>query len=313
MFTLSDHSANDASAYEFLTNQGSDMPFPGEDEVRQLGHNILTEILDTFGKDATESHAQMIANCVIGGIHSALMRIERETDFAADELKALTRDQDGSEIRGGQIDEALAKVRFGEAMQTVIETFRDAAADTYYVTTNELWKPYRGSAKSHTTTYAMMEASEVLKRRETLKSKGAEANAQTVVFRGSTDAKTKLDQEVIFSWLDRAQDRYPLMQLACTGNNGAEQIAMKWAKAKNITTVVAGMNKGDGRAAPFKCNDRLLNLKPVLVLTLSKSLEAAASTEGSGIVLNISQKAAERKFATYELAKPASASRKEAA
>ena len=87
------------------------------------------------------------------------------------------------------------------------------------------------------------------------------------------------------------------MALATTGAKGGEKIAIKWAKQKAVTLVLA---KADfnrcGRAAPFRANDELIALEPVCVLTLANTLNVTrgASLQPFGPALNLGQKAAEK-------------------
>lgn len=86
------------------------------------------------------------------------------------------------------------------------------------------------------------------------------------------------------------------MALATTGANGAEKLAIRWAQQKGVKTVIAKPDFAKhNKAAPFKANDALLELNPVLCLTLPHSLDASRreTTKEAGVVLNIRQKALE--------------------
>ena len=52
----------------------------------------------------------------------------------------------------------------------------------------------------------------------------------------------------------------------------------------------------NGRAAPFRANDKMLDLDPVCVLTLANSINASrgGSLQPFGPALNLAQKAAEK-------------------
>ena len=290
------------STYDHITGLANDpRPFPAEAEVEHLGHAILTEILDTFGKDAMEDHASMIAHCIIGGIHAAQMRIERDYDRATHDLNILSREFDGSEVKDSQMQDAAERSRTLEAVAVVLETFRKAAEQTYEVQTGDVWTPYRGSTSNRLSTYAVLEAGETLRRKRQHSQKGAEPTAKYVVFRGVQEANTQADAERIIAALDWARSQCPDMQLACTGNLGAEKIAMMWARNNNILVHKAEFAKSQGKRAPFVANDTLLALKPVIVLHMASPVnpKSAKEAEGNGIVLNIAQKAAERGILNY--------------
>ena len=97
------------------------------------------------------------------------------------------------------------------------------------------------------------------------------------------------------------------MALATSGAKGAEKLAIKWARQKGVTLVLA---KADfdrhGRAAPFRANDEMLSLDPVCVLTLVNSLNAdrAKSLNVFGPAANLAQKAAERGLRHHPITGP---------
>ena len=87
------------------------------------------------------------------------------------------------------------------------------------------------------------------------------------------------------------------MALATTGAKGGEKLAIKWAKQKAVTLVLAKADfDKNGRAAPFRANDELIALEPVCVLTLANTLnrERGASLQPFGPALNLGQKATEK-------------------
>jgi hypothetical protein len=86
------------------------------------------------------------------------------------------------------------------------------------------------------------------------------------------------------------------MSLVTSGAKGAEKLAIKWAKQKGVTVLLARADfDKHGRAAPFRVNDLLLEFEPVLVLTLSNTLNHDRAAQGRpfGPALNLAQKASE--------------------
>ncbi len=84
------------------------------------------------------------------------------------------------------------------------------------------------------------------------------------------------------------------MSLATTGARGGEALAIKWAKGAGVPLVLARADfDRNGRSAPFRANDELLELEPVCVLTLARSLDPARGeqTKPFGPALNLAQKA----------------------
>jgi hypothetical protein len=84
------------------------------------------------------------------------------------------------------------------------------------------------------------------------------------------------------------------MKLATTGLAGSEKLALSWARQKHVDVILAKPDFDRHRAAaPFRANDALLALEPVLVLTLAQSLDQdrAAAVQPFGPALNLGQKA----------------------
>jgi hypothetical protein len=291
-----------ATEFETVMQEGSHMEFPAQDEVRQLGENILREVMLTFGRDAMEPYAQLIGTRLINGIQMAINQINSDMGFAQAEIAERVKANTGGEIDSVAIEEATQKARFCFAAIRQLEEMRDGAAEVYHVETGDIWTPARGSQRNGSkTSFAIMEAREALRAMNAHTSQGLEAGAEVVVFRGVQQANTKTDQEKIFKWLDRALQRHPAMVLACSGQKGAEKIALSWAKAKGVKVILQELRQADGKTGPFKVNDKLLAFKPVLVLTLPKSLEDTKEEAGNGIILNIGQKAEKMKIRHYDM------------
>jgi roadblock/LC7 domain-containing protein len=247
---------------------------PPEAALHQLGCSLMTELLDVIGDTALEDFHVTISEALIGAFHSVAQRIERDADKARDQLGGLVRDFDGSEVLDTEIQEATRKARAADVATAAMEIVRDAAAAAYTTSTGEVWSPWKGSVKASRSTAA-----------------------QIVAFRAAPQADTAEDASRIFDALNWARDQWPDMALATSGAKGAEKLAIKWAKQKGVTLVLA---KADfdkhGRAAPFRANDEMLELDPVCVLTLANSINPnrAADLKPFGPALNLAQKAGER-------------------
>jgi hypothetical protein len=272
-------------------------PHPHEDALAQLGHALMNEVLDVFSDTALEDFQSIVSETLIGAFHSAGQRIEREADRARDDLNRLSRDFDGSEIADTEMQEATRRARAADVATMAIEFVRDSAAASYTSATGEVWTPWRGSVKASRTTAALIEARDALRSRKARKHAATDPGATIIAFRASPMADTADDANRIFDALNWAQTQWPDMALATTGAKGAEKLAIKWAKSKNVTLVLA---KADfdkhGRAAPFRANDEMLELEPVCVLTLANTLnlQRGEGMKPFGPALNLGQKAAEK-------------------
>jgi hypothetical protein len=270
---------------------------PAEDALQQLGHALMNEVLDVFSETALEDFQSTICESLIGAFHSAAQRIEREADKARDDLNRFARDFDGSEIADTEMQAATQKARAADVATLALEMVRDAAAASYTTSTGDVWSPWKGSAKASRTTAAQIEAREAIRSAKARKHSATDPGAIIVAFRAAPQADTADDANRIFDALNWALVQWPQMALATTGAKGGEKIAIKWAKQKNVTLVLA---KADfdrhGRAAPFRANDQMLELEPVCVLTLANTLNAerGAGLQPFGPALNLGQKAGDK-------------------
>lgn len=286
------------TSYEAQALQLEDIrAHPPEEALQQLGHCIMNELVDVIGESALEDFQVIIGEALIGAFHSAAQRIERDADKARDTLAGLIRDFDGSEILDVEIQEATYKTRAADTACLAMEIVRDCAAASYTTSTGEVWSPWKGSVKRSRTTSAQIDAREALRSHKASRHAATSPGATIVAFRGAPQADTADDASRVFDALNWARSTWPDMALATSGARGAEKLAIKWAKQKGVTLVLAKADfDGKGRAAPFRANDELLDLEPVCVLTLANSLNAKRNDglHPFGPALNLAQKASER-------------------
>jgi hypothetical protein len=287
----------DLSTYPGLCAAAGDArDHPEQAALEQLGQVLMTETLDVIGDTALEDHVTAIAEGLIGAFQSIALRLQREWDRAADEVKRLSRDFDGSEVADVELQDATRRAHAAEAAIRAVELIRDRASETYTLATGEVWTPWRGSARRNGSTAAQIDAREALRAKRAKAQAAVDPGAFVIAFRGSPAADTALDAGRIFDALNWARSEWPQMKLATTGLHGAERIAIKWARQAGVDLIAA---KPDfdrfASAAPFRANDELLTLEPVLVLTLPNSLDPARAVEARpfGPALNLGQKAQE--------------------
>lgn len=267
-------------------------PVPEAPALRQLGHALMSELLDLLLDGALEDHASLVAESLIGGLHTAVLRLERSADRHRDALAHGLRAFDGSEVADHELQAAKALTDAADAATLAIETVRDAAAEAYGAATGETWSPWRGGVRPSAATAAQVDAAHALRAREARRWAHNDAGDQVVVFRGAPQAASAVDAGRIFDALNWAKATWPQMSLALTGAPGAERLAKRWAAQHRVRLVLARPEfERHGRAAPFRANDALMALRPVCVLTLSRSLAAEAGTKPFGPVLNLVQQA----------------------
>lgn len=272
-------------------------PYPQEDALLQIGHGLMNELLDLVVDTPLEDFSALICEALIGAFHSAAQRVERDADKARDGLNGLLRDFDGSEVIDTEIQEATRKARAADIVTLALEIVRDAASASYTTATGEVWSPWKGSVKASRTTAAQIDAREALRAQKARRHAAANPGATIVAFRAAPQADTAEDAGRIFDALNWALGQWPDMALATSGAKGGEKLAIKWAKQKGVTLVLARADfDRNGRAAPFRANDELLELEPVCVLTLANSInpERGAALRPFGPALNLAEKAGQK-------------------
>jgi hypothetical protein len=275
-----------------LVADGPAQPEPAA--LEQLGYALMTETLDVVGDTALEAFQPMLAEGLIGAFQSVALRLQRDWDRAADVVRRLSRDFDGSEVADVELQAATARAQAAEAAIEAVEQIRDAASAAYTVATGEVWSPWRGSVRRSVSTAAQIDARAALRAKRARTHSETDPGAEVVAFRGAPKADTAIDASRIFDALNWALSQRPAMKLGVTGLAGAERLAMRWAQQKSVDVILAKPDFDRHRtAAPFRANDVLLALEPVLVLTLPASLDDArrAAHAPFGPALNLGQKA----------------------
>jgi len=282
------------SGFQFETAEGRQ--YPEDEALAHVGAAIMHELLDVMLGSPLEDH-MLIAEGILGGLHTASQRIERAGDKARDEINRGVRDFDGSEVADTDLQQATAKARACDTAFAAVETMRDAAAQAYTMATGEVWSPWKGYVRGTPTTAAVMDAKDAIRSNRAAKHAATTPGAVLVAFRASPQAVSLTDANRIFDALNWAKMTYPTMALITTGLKGAEKIAMRWAQQMRVTVVLAkaDFNK-HGRSAPFRANDEMMALDPVHVLTLASSLEQDVGIETTpfGPAMNLAQEAAKR-------------------
>lgn len=294
--TFSLHAFSTAdTAFDILAASLEDArPHPTEAALVQIGQAMMTELLDVIGETALEDVQAILAESLIGAFHSAAGRIEREADRARDKMRVLERDFDGSELADTELQDATLKARSADVAQLAAELIRDAASETYTAQTGEIWTAWRGSRRGTHLTAAQLEAKQALRGIEARRAAERDPGGPIIAFRAAPMADTAADANRIFDALNWAKGEWPDMALATTGAKGAEKLAIRWARQKGVTLVLAKADfERHGKAAPFRANDELLALQPTCCLTLCQSLDEAraAGARPFGPALNLAQQA----------------------
>ena len=198
----------------------------------------------------------------VNALHAQVQRLDRGIDKIAPEMKDLGQEQDGSEIKSRELELLTDRVQNLGDRRDAFETMRDLAAEGYCAETGDTWRPRNGSHSSQTgkLTSADIDARDYLRAREHRETSAHLPQGTLVAFTGGKEFD---DVTAIWRSLDSIKIKYHNMVLLHGGGPGAEKIAASWAEKNGVHQVVCKPDWGrDGKAAPFRRNDLLLNFLP---------------------------------------------------
>jgi hypothetical protein len=189
--------------------------------------------------------------------HRRLQRLEIDLDDNAARQRRSQAEQDGSEIKSGELETLVAKGKALSRRRDTLEQAREYAAHLFLIASGRPWQPTAGSkiAKGKPLTAAMLDSRDYLAARD--KAAVAMPGGTRIAFAGPIDAT---DHGLIWAALDRARAEHPDMVLMHGGaEKGAELIAAKWAAARKVATIVFRPDwKRHHKSAPFRRNETLI-------------------------------------------------------
>jgi hypothetical protein len=213
--------------------------------------------------------------------HRAADRVERDLDDNEQAQKRLQREQDGSEVRSVELERTLAEGLTLLERRDACELMRDTAARLYRHHTHSPWRPRTGSfATRKTMTAAMIDSRDFLAARRRAETELMLPAGAKVAFTGGLECN---DVAAIWAALDRVHAKHPDMILLHGGSpKGAERVAACWADTRKVIQIAFKPDwTRHAKAAPFKRNDKMLEVLPIGVIVF----------RGSGIQDNLADKA----------------------
>jgi hypothetical protein len=213
--------------------------------------------------------------------HRKVDRIERELDVNEQAQRRGQTEQDGSEVKSVELERLIAQGLSLIERRNAFEFVRDHAAELFEVETGSAWRPRSGSMVNHRAlTASAIDSREFIAARHRADTELLAPAGARIAFTGGTDCN---DHGAIWAALDKVRAKHADMVLLHGGSpRGAERIAACWADNRKVAQVVFKPDWArEGRAAPFKRNDRLLEALPIGVVVFP----------GSGISANVADKA----------------------
>ena len=258
-------------------------PRPLPEAARLEG--ALADIFDAFVSTLSETRLEPdLADLLwsqVNLFHRTVDRAQRELDANEDRQRRSQQEQDGSEIRSVELERLIAEGLTLIERRNAFELLRDHAAELFERHTGSAWRPRAGSMVNHRAlTAAMIDSRDFIAAKRRAETEVLLPAGPRIAFAGGVDC---IDHARIWAVLDRVHRKHADMVLLHGGSpRGAERIAACWADTRKVTQIAfkpewARHNK----AAPFKRNDRMLEVMPIGVVVFP----------GSGICENLADKA----------------------
>jgi hypothetical protein len=221
-------------------------------------------------------------------------RVQRQLDDNELKQREAQELQDGSEIRSVELERLIEQGRAILERRAAFEHLRDAATEHYEAHTGLAWRPRSRSLVNHAKlTAAVIDSRDFISAKRRAETEVMLPAGPKIAFTGGPDCN---DHDGIWAMLDKVHAKHPGMVLLHGGTDrGAERIAACWAAARKVTAIAFKPDwNREGKAAPFKRNDRMLDVVPIGIIAFP----------GSGITDNLVDKAKRLGISVVDARKP---------
>ncbi len=265
-------------------------PAPGEPDPRPLPDPDLlaAAVSDLFGILAgafRDTKLETDLEDLLWGLtdlfHKKAARVQALLDENGGRQKRSAEEQDGSEVRSVELERLLLQGEELIERHNAIEELRNLAAERFEAESGSAWRPRAGSLVNRKTmTAALIDSRDYLAARRRAETEIMLPKGPKIVFSGGIEYA---DHAAIWATLDKVLAKHSGMVLVHGGSpKGAEKAASRWADTRKVAQIAFKPDwTNDGKAAPFKRNDRMLELMP----------KGAVVFPGSGITANLADKA----------------------
>lgn len=278
--------------YHPLTGEVDPRPLPEAD----VCHQALGDMFDAVGHAFTDTRLEPDLDEVLWGIvnvfHRRVARLDGELDRNEVAQRESMTSQNGSEVRSVELENLTAAGISLVERRNSFEALRDIAADLYGRQTGSAWRPAVGSKVNRTAlTSSMLDARDFMNARNRADQISHAPQGPVVAFIAEVSYN---EHDRIWATLDKALQKHPDMVLAHTGDKkGGAKIAACWADNRKVPQIAFVPDfQRDGNAAPFKRNDKMLDVLPIGVI----------AGPGNGVRDNLVDKARQRGIPVVELA-----------
>jgi hypothetical protein len=267
--------------YRPFQDEPDPRPLPDARTIGGAVADIFDALVSTLADTRLEPDLENLLWSTVNVFHRAADRVHRELDDNEVAQKRSQKDQDGSEIRSVELERLVVEGLTLIERRNCMEFFRDQAADQFEHHTGSSWRPRSGSMVNHRAlTAAMIDSRDFLAAKRRAETEPLLPPGPKIAFTGGLDFN---DHHAIWTKLDKVHAKHPGMVLLHGGSpKGAERIAACWADSRKVPQIAFKPDwTRHSRAAPFKRNDRMLDVLPIGVIAFP----------GSGISANLADKA----------------------
>lgn len=259
---------------------------------------IADAAVRTLTSDLRDAGLGPIADSIGWGLvnllHRQVEKLERTSYEQTCAIKQALSEQDGSEVKDLELQEATERQRRTTELIRALELLREAGASAYAAETGSEWTPRGGSRTGPYVSAAVIDAREAVRAR--LERNAARLNPEGPRVLITGDVKLT-DADLVFRTLDRIHQKHPDMVLVHKGSEGAEKIASLWARLRGVDVMIVRTDWSLGKRAPFRANDEMLALTPKAI--------GLVVFGGNGVAANLAEKAHRQRIKLMTVIEPA--------
>lgn len=278
-----DHVLTELQLYGFrpFQDEPDPRPLPEGNTVAGAIADIFDALIVTLADTRLEPDLEDLLWSTVNVFHRAVDRIERELDDNEQAQQRSQKEQDGSEVKSVELERLTSEGQSMIERRSAFELMRDQAAEHYESHTGSSWRPRNGSMVNHKAmTAALIDSRDFIAAKKRADTEVMLPQGPKVAVTGGLDFS---DHRLIWAKLDQVHDKHPDMVLLHGGSpKGAERIAARWADHRGVSQIAFKPDwTRHAKAAPFKRNDRMLDVLPIGVMVFP----------GTGIQENLADKA----------------------
>jgi len=277
--------------YRPFESEPDPRPLPEGNRVAGAVADVFDALVATLEDTRLEPDLDDLLWSTVNLFHRATERIQRELDDNEQAQRRSQEEQDGSEVKSGELERLIAEGQTLIERRNAFELMREQAAGHFERHTGSAWKPRRGSLVNHRTlTASLIDSRDFLAAKRRAETEVMLPVGPKVAVTGGLDFN---DHQRIWAKLDQVHVKHPGMVLLHGGSpKGAERIAAAWADTRKVPQIAFKPDwTRHAKAAPFKRNDQMLAALPIGVIVFP----------GSGIQDNLADKARKMGIPVYRL------------